>query len=106
MLAPIKRLIAILAICQKRKLEHRMASGCISLPCISLALEMLVGNGQSMQNSEYCFPRKSKLKLTSQKIPLTPLVLEGEINAVFLKDYVFSVFPDPVPMFGTLFVTC
>ena len=42
-----------------------------------------------------------------EKIPLTPPVLEGEINAGFLKDYVFfSVFPAPVPMFGTLRFKC
>lgn len=67
-----------------------------------------VGNagGEWSVNAKFRILLSEKVKVKtdfSEKIPLTPLVLEGEINAVFLKDYVFSVFPDPVPMFGTLF---
>lgn len=55
-----------------------------------MANKCKIQNVASRENQE--------LKLTSQ-IALTPSVLEGEINAGFLKDYVFiSVFPDPVPV--------
>ena len=87
---------------------QEMTSGCISLPCISLAFEMLVGEWSVNAKFRILLSEKVKVKTDFlEKISLTPPVLEGEINAGFLKDYVFfSVFPDPVPMFGTLCFKC
>ena len=73
-----------------------------------LALEVPVGEWSINAKSRILLSEKVKVKTDFlEKIPLTPPVLEGEINAGFLKDYVFfSVFPAPVPMFGTLRFKC
>ena len=69
---------------------------------------MLVGEWSVNAKFRILLSEKVKVKTDFlEKISLTPPVLEGEINAGFLKDYVFfSVFPDPVPMFGTLCFKC
>ena len=65
---------------------QEMASGCISLPCISLALEMLVGEWSANAKFRILLSEKVKVKTDfSEKIPLTPPVLDGEINAGFLR---------------------